>query len=97
MKRLIETIGLPTILKQEGRKECDVLKMDIEGAEYGALTALADSGDLKRVKQLLVEFHHRVTHHTMEETNKAAALIASCGFELIYVEGRNYIFRRKSY
>lgn len=93
----VETIDLPTLLQHAGRNECDVLKMDIEGAEYDVLAALAKSGELKHVKQLLVEFHHKVTHHAMEETDHAVALITSCGFRLIHVESRNYIFRQQPY
>ncbi|XP_048245299.1 probable methyltransferase-like protein 24 isoform X2 [Haliotis rufescens] len=35
----------------------DVLKMDVEGAEWGSLRQMITSRDLSRVKQLLVEFH----------------------------------------
>ncbi len=91
----VETIDLPTILQQAGRAECDILKIDIEGAEYDVLTTLAQTGDLSRVKQLLIEFHHRVTHHTMEETEATVDQIKACGFKLIHVESRNYIFRQE--
>ncbi|XP_059145640.1 probable methyltransferase-like protein 24 isoform X2 [Physella acuta] len=35
----------------------DVIKMDIESSEWGALPEMASSGELAKVRQLLLEFH----------------------------------------
>lgn len=88
------TLGLADLLVQSDREECDVLKLDIEGAEYEVLEALCRSGELRRSRQLLVEFHHRVTHHTTKETAACVRTILAAGFQLIYVESRNHVFRR---
>lgn len=90
----VVTTSLAELLAEAGSAECDILKLDIEGAEYDVLRHLCRSGDILRTRQLLVEFHHGVTHHAMEETEAAVADIQGAGFALIHVEGRNYIFRR---
>lgn len=89
------TTDLATLLSQAGRSECDVLKLDIEGAEYAVLHQLCASGDIRRARQVLIEFHHRVTHHRLEETQAATETLCRCGFRLVHTEGRNYIFHRK--
>src|SRR5208282_715351 len=38
----------------------DFLKMDIEGAEEGVLAELAQSGRLKLVQQMVIEYHHHI-------------------------------------
>lgn len=92
--RAVITTDLEEILIDARRAECDVLKLDIEGAEYDVLPDLAARGLLLRCRQVLVEFHHQVTHHTQEETARAVAAVVGAGFRLVHVEGRNYTFRR---
>ncbi|MBI2318407.1 MAG: FkbM family methyltransferase, partial [Betaproteobacteria bacterium] len=90
----VGTVTLAQVLGAAGRAQCDVLKLDIEGAEYEVLERLCASGEVRRIGQLLVEFHHRVTHHRESDTRAAVRRIAACGFELVHVEARNHIFRR---
>lgn len=90
----VATTSLGTLLAHAGRSECDVLKLDVEGAEYEILAELCRTGEIRRAGQLLVEFHHRVTNHAIEDTQAASEAIVQAGFRLIHVEGRNYIFRR---
>lgn len=90
----VTTTTLEEILAAAGRDECDILKLDIEGAEYEVLAALCRSGAIRRVRQLLVEFHHQVTHHGIDATVASGAAVQAAGFRLVHVEGRNYIFRR---
>jgi phosphoribosylaminoimidazole carboxylase (NCAIR synthetase) len=89
------TVDLDNLLARAGRAECDVLKLDIEGAEYALLDALAASGRIRAARQVLIEFHHRVTRHTLEDTQQAVGRLAAAGFRLVHTEGRNYIFRRE--
>lgn len=88
------TVDLDSLLARACRAECDVLKLDIEGAEYGLLAALTGSGRIAAARQVLVEFHHGVTHHAPADTESAVARMAAAGFRLVHTEGRNYIFRR---
>ena len=88
------TVDLDHLLERAGRSECAVLKLDIEGAEYALLDALTANGRIRAARQVLIEFHHRVTRHTLEDTQGAVAKLAAAGFRLVHTEGRNYIFRR---
>lgn len=89
----VQTVDLSTLLQAAGG-QCDVLKLDIEGAEYEVLAALCSTGEIRRAGQVLVEFHHGVTHHPVEDTERAVLALQSAGYALAHVEGRNYIFRR---
>lgn len=93
-KLTVTTTSLEEVLQRAGRAECDVLKLDIEGAEYDVIADLCDRGLLTKTRQLLIEFHHRVTHHALAETEATTRRIEAAGFRLIHVEDRNYIFRR---
>lgn len=90
------TVDLDSLLDRAGRSECDVLKLDVEGAEYALLNTLVASGRIAAARQLLVEFHHGVTRHTLADTERAVAALAGAGLRLIHTEGRNYIFRREA-
>jgi len=51
----------------------DLLKMDIEGAEYSVLKDM-ESVNI-RPKQLLIEFHHRFPNVGIGETKKAIRIV----------------------
>ncbi len=69
---------LASIAKRLGHERIDLLKMDIEGAEYGVLDDLL--GDGITVKQLLVEFHHRWPEVGIAKTKKAIAALNEAGY-----------------
>lgn len=59
--------GEPT--KVKGRRlsefmdgQIDFLKLDVEGAEHRVLCDLVATGKLKRIRQMVVEYHHRMGH-----------------------------------
>jgi FkbM family methyltransferase len=41
----------------------DLLKVDIEGSENGALAELAASGKMRQVRQMIIEYHHHLPGH----------------------------------
>jgi FkbM family methyltransferase len=92
--RQVKTTDFAALLALAGRERCDVLKLDIEGAEYDVLPDLARRGLLARCRQLLVEFHHGVTDHTAADTESVLVALRGAGFEVAHVEGRNVILRR---
>lgn len=89
-----QTVDLDALLARTGRKDCDILKLDIEGAEYSLLEALVANGRIHAARQVLVEFHHGVTRHTLDDTRRIVAALTAAGFQLTHSENRNYIFRR---
>lgn len=76
--------------------EIDILKMDIEGAEYEVLSALVALP--VRPRQLLVEFHHRRPPSDVSETKRAVAQLYVAGYRLIHVSetGEEYSFALQS-
>lgn len=91
----VRTTSLDELLTHAAARECDVLKLDIEGAEYEVLDALCRSGDIRRAGQVLVEFHHGWTERTLRDTLDAVAQMQAGGFRLCHTEGRNYMFLRR--
>jgi Methyltransferase FkbM domain len=51
----------------------ELLKMDIEGAETEVIEELAESGKLKFIKQMILEYHH---HLNPEEDHLCRVLCA---------------------
>lgn len=74
---------LKTIMRELGHDHIDLLKMDIEGAEYDVIDELAVSGI--RPHQLLVEFHHRFPNVGVRKSREAIHALKSMGYRLFSV------------
>ena len=87
---------LPTIMRTLGHARIDLLKMDIEGAEYEVVTDLLDSGIV--VEQLLVEFHHRWPEVGISRTTHAIHQLNKAGYRIFSVSasGEEYGFLKTS-
>lgn len=83
---------LKTIMGLLGHERVDVLKMDIEGAEYGVIADLIKSG--ANVRQLLIEFHHRWPEIGSLRTKEAIRDLNGAGFRIFDVSaaGSEYGF-----
>jgi FkbM family methyltransferase len=83
---------LGTIMKILGHEHIDLLKMDIEGAEYEVLADMLTCGIA--VKQLLVEFHHRWPQIGIEKTKQAIHALNAAGYRIFSVSpsGEEYGF-----
>jgi hypothetical protein len=70
----------------------DLLKMDIEGAEYAVIDDIVASGII--VKQLLVEFHHRWKEVGVSKTKHAVRKLNAAGYRIFAVSpnGEEYGF-----
>lgn len=87
---------LATTMRQLGHAGVQVLKMDIEGAEYVVLEQAAGEGALGKVEQLLVEFHHWMPPFNLTDTQKALHLLALAGLRVAWVSasGHEILFVR---
>ena len=74
---------LCSIARMLGHSRIDILKLDIEGAEYGVIADWLKEGP--EVHQLLVEFHHRKPQVGNQKTRDAVALLNSNGYKIFYV------------
>ena len=73
----------------------DLIKLDIEGAEYAVLPDMLESGF--RPRQLLVEFHHRWREVGPRRTRDALALLTRHRYRIAAVaeSGMEYTFLRQ--
>jgi FkbM family methyltransferase len=76
---------LSTIVKELGLDKIDVLKMDIEGAEYIVLQDYLTDPDNPLPDQLALEFHHFYPEFGLQATKEAINLIKSRGYRLCWV------------
>lgn len=85
---------LGTIMKKLGHTQIDLLKMDIEGAEYPVLADML--AHRLQVKQVLVEFHHRWPHIGINKTKQAIQALNAAGYRIFSVSpsGEEYSFQR---
>ncbi len=83
---------LATVAAMLRHTRIDVLKMDIEGAEYKVLADCLSSGLV--IDQILVEFHHRWDTVGIAETKKAIALLKRAQYMIAHVSatGCEYVF-----
>jgi FkbM family methyltransferase len=86
---------LSTIAAMLGHASIDVLKMDIEGAEYDVLADCLSSGI--HIGQILIEFHHRWPSIGVARTKRAIALLRAAGYRIADVSpsGCEYTLLRR--
>lgn len=86
---------LKTFMARHGLASVDLLKLDIEGFEYGVIAdALASRS---AISQICVEFHHGVVPGvTRWQTLRTILLLRMHGYVLINHDGLNHTFLKKS-
>ena len=89
--------GLASIMKELRHERVDVLKMDIEGAEYPVIDAIVKSDLIDRVGVLLVEFHHWMPAFELDDTRKSLEILAEVGLLPAWVSdsGHEMLFIRQ--
>jgi FkbM family methyltransferase len=91
---VVPAFSLPTIMAKLGHHSIDILKIDIEGAEYGVLSSLLASSI--RPAQILVEFHHRFPGMRKSMTVNAVRNLRNAGYRIYHIAstGREMSFIR---
>jgi len=79
----VEVKTLDTIMQELAHQQIDLLKMDIEGAEYLAIDDLISKK--LQPKQLLIEFHHRFKNIGLKATTTAINNLRKFGYKVFYV------------
>lgn len=87
---------LSSIMKQQGDASIDLLKIDIEGAEYAVITDIVEADLLPRL--LLIEFdevHDPQDSEAYGRVKRHIELLVQAGMRCIAVEGSNATLRRE--
>lgn len=82
--------SLKTILAETGWDAIDLIKMDIEGSEYGVIDSIVV--DQIPIQQLCVEFHDNIAGEIGRRTKDSIKQLANYGLKLVYKEYHNYTF-----
>ncbi len=90
----VPAICISSVTTRLGHSRIDLLKMDIEGAEYEVLEGLLTSP--VKPRQLLVEFHHRFPAIGLEKTAGMIRRLQKAGYKIFAVSlnGREVSFLR---
>ena len=73
---------LDTIMKELGHSHIQILKIDIEGGEKGAIPALQLQGTLEHVDQIAIEFH------STDLMREGLDILESNGFGIVYARSK---------
>lgn len=77
---------LASIMSSLGHDRIDLIKMDIEGAEYAVMEDILESAPVAGgAEQLLVEFHHRLEGKGVGDTLAAIASLERKGFRYFHI------------
>src|SRR6266404_1803800 len=87
---------ITTIMKDLGHDSLDLLKMDVEGAEYAVLQDVLENS--VPVTQLCVEFHHRWREIGVSRTREAISALRAGGYRIFtsQIRVRNIAFSAPS-
>lgn len=81
---------LQSVMEKLGHSRIDLLKMDIEGAEYTAIDDILKSG--VPISQFLIEFHHRWANIGTQKTKDTIGLLNHHGFQLFHTSAGGWEF-----
>lgn len=85
-----EVKRLATVMRELGHTRLDLLKMDIEGAEYEVLDDLLSTA--LRPRQILVEFHHGMHGIPLSRTENSLERLSRAGYRVFdrKAQGREF-------
>lgn len=84
-----EVRRLTTLMKALGHTQIDLLKVDIEGAEFDVVDDLVAAAP--HIRQLLIEFHERLRPSGGGQlTERAVAKLRKAGYQIFHVSRRGW-------
>jgi FkbM family methyltransferase len=88
----VKTVSLEEIFHIINSDSIDVLKIDVEGEEYSILSSMS-LALLKRINQIVVEFHHEnIDRFKIENTSSIIKRLESAGFKSYTIDTVNFLF-----
>ncbi|MCL4300766.1 MAG: FkbM family methyltransferase [Anaerolineae bacterium] len=82
--------SLKTVLAETGWTAFDLVKMDIEGSEYGVIDSIIRNQ--VSIKQLCIEFHDKIAAGMGRTTAASVKQLEEYGLKLIFKENHNFTF-----
>lgn len=79
----LKVFRLATIMKNLNHTRIDLLKINIEGGEYAVLADLVASNI--DVRQIVVEFHHRLPGYSLQQTKQAVRGLNNAGYRIFHI------------
>lgn len=91
---VVPALRVATIMAELNHAYVDLVKFDVEGAEYAAVAAMLDDGVLPA--QVLIEFHHRFEGFSIADTRRILERLEGHGYSVVHVSetGRELSFQR---
>lgn len=77
----VNLLSITDIMRRIGCSKIDLLKMDIEGAEFEIIKSPEFGRISKTIGQLCVEFHHRWKSYGKKSTEEAVKILHELGFK----------------
>jgi FkbM family methyltransferase len=87
-KTTVKMRSMKDIMNDLGHTHIDILKMDIEGAEYSVIENILDS-DIS-IDQVLIEFHDRFVENGKARTQQTIRHMNNKGFEIFAISDSCY-------
>jgi len=87
-KTSLQVFRLSTIMNLLGHNSIDILKIDIEGAEYSVIKDIISSNI--RIKQILIEFHHNFSEIGSSPTKEAIELLNKHHYRIFHISQKGY-------
>jgi FkbM family methyltransferase len=96
--RKVRTLSVPTIrlddLLDRAGGQVDLMKMDVEGAEYAVLHAVSPEG-LRRIRRIVLEYHAVAGLDAQAVGDDLRQYLQGNGFECAVAEDRCVLFARR--
>lgn len=95
----VELVTLGDVFERIGQTHIDLLKIDIEGAEYPLLAGEDFALNASRIDMLCVEFHHRWSIYGPTATLKTVERLEALGFECAWrstASNEEFLFVRRA-
>jgi FkbM family methyltransferase len=74
----------------------DLLKLDVEGSEFGVMRELVSSGKIAQIARMIIEYHHRIGNQPSRLAS-FLQLLEDAGFEY-YIDARfNWVDRESDF
>lgn len=83
----VPSLTLAELLEKNGIDHCDLMKIDIEGAEYDVLIGAEATLRQGRIRHIAVEFHNALLERHGSSARHLHEWIVSCGYQMNDVPG----------